>query len=321
MSSVGRVIAGDVGGTKTLLRCVEPGGGVSAERRYDSGRYAGFNELLREFLTICSGPIDAACFAVAGAVYSGVAEVTNLNWQIDAALLERTFGIPRVALINDFYAVALGVPLLRENDLVSLQRGHRDRTSPMAILGAGTGLGEVFVTHHAGAWIVVPTEGGHADFAPQNEEQTRIFLWLLDRHPPHVSWERLVSGMGLQNIYEFLTGRKETPAAISELAGKGDALAVKTFEVFVDIYGAEAGNKALQVLARGGVFLAGGIAAKNIAHFTDGRFITAFLRKGRFSEILREFPVDVIINEQVGLLGAIDMAFRLALESHRSSIR
>ena len=131
----------------------------------------------------------------------------------------------------------------------------------------------------------------------------------------------LVSGLGLQNIHEFLTGRKERPAAISELAGKGDAPAVKTFEIFVDIYGAEAGNKALQVLARGGVFLAGGVAAKNIAHFTDGRFITAFLRKGRFSEILREFPVDVIINEQVGLLGAIDMAFRLALESHRSSIR
>lgn len=321
MSAVGRVIAGDVGGTKTLLRCAEPGGAISAERRYDSARYPSFNELLREFIAICHGPIDAACFAVAGPVHAGVAEVTNLKWNIESSLLERTFGIPRVALINDFYAVALGVPLLQESDLVSLQRGRRDRTAPMAILGAGTGLGEVFVVHRAGEWVVVPTEGGHADFAPQNEEQTRIFLWLLERHPPHVSWERLVSGMGLQNIYEFLTTRKETPAAIAELAATGDAPAVRTFEIFVDIYGAEAGNKALQVLAHGGVFLAGGIAAKNIDQFTDGRFMTAFLRKGRFTEMLGEFPVDVIMNEQVGLLGASDMAFRLALESHRSSIR
>lgn len=312
-----RVIAGDVGGTKTLLRCIDDEGRISAEQRYESFRYSGFSELLREFLAICTGPIDAACFAVAGPVIHGEAEITNLNWKIDASLLERTFGIARVALINDFYAVALGVPLLKETDLQSLQRGRRDRTAPVAILGAGTGLGEVFLIPHEGKWIVVPTEGGHADFGPQDEQQANIFLWLLERHP-HVSWERLVSGMGLENIYEYLTTRRETPAGIAELARNGEAPAVRTFEIFVDIYGAQAGNKALQVLARGGVFLAGGIAAKNIERFTDGRFMTAFRRKGRFSEFMNDIPVDVITNQQVGLLGAIDTALRLALESRRS---
>jgi glucokinase len=301
------VIAGDIGGTKTLLRCVDPSGAIAVEKRFDSGGYATFDDLLRQFLPLCSGGIDAACFAVAGPVITGRAEVTNLKWVMESARLASTFKIPHVALINDFYAIALGVPLLGPGDLLSLQAGKRDRTAPIGILGAGTGLGEAMVTFHHDQWVVIPSEGGHADFAPQDDEQMRLLAALKKKYG-HVSWERLVSGMGICNIYEFLTGREEQAARVAELAGQGDDAALHTFRMFVDIYGSEAGNMALRVLARGGVFLAGGVAAKNQKFFTDGKFMEAFLRKGRFSAMLRDMPVDLIVNEHVGLIGAAAMA-------------
>lgn len=302
-----RVIAGDIGGTKTLLRCVESAGELALERRFDSGRYPTFDDLLREFVTLCPGRVDAACFAVAGPVLGQRAEVTNLKWVMEAGKLQAAFGIPAVALINDFYAIALGVPLLQPGDLLSLQAGTRDRKSPIGILGAGTGLGEAIVAFHRDEWVVISSEGGHADFAPQDEEQSRL-LAALQKKYGHVSWERLVSGMGLCNIYEFLTGRQEEPAHIAELANRGDETGLHAFRMFVDIYGSEAGNMGLRVLARGGVFLAGGVAAKNQKFFTDGRFIEAFQRKGRFHDLMKTIPVDLIINEHVGLIGATAMA-------------
>jgi glucokinase len=305
----GRIIAGDIGGTKTLLRCVEPSSVVSAERRFESGRYQTFDEILRDFLPLCPGPVDAACFAVAGPVVARRAEITNLQWVMEVPALERAFAIRRVSLINDFYAVALGVPLLGPADTVSLQEGKRDRSAPIAILGAGTGLGEAFVLPHAGEWLVIPSEGGHGDFAPQDEEQSRLFVALHKRYG-HVSWERVVSGMGLVNIFTFLGGQAIDAAGIAEQAAAGDERALHAFRIFVDAYGAEAGNMAMRMLARGGVFLAGGVAAKNIGFFTDGRFIAAFRRKGRFEDLMRDMPVDLIVNEQVGLLGAVVMARR-----------
>lgn len=304
-----RILAGDVGGTKTLLRCVEANGEVSAERRFESGAYATFDELFREFLPLVPGGVDAACFAVAGPVIGARAEVTNLGWVMEASELSRAFAIPHVTLINDFSAIALGVPLLRDGDLISLHRGTRDTTAPIAILGAGTGLGEAILTYHGGMYHVVPTEGGHADFAPQDAEQARLFLFLHEQLG-HVSWERLVSGMGLVNIFTFLGGGETTTADVAERAGNGDPRAVRAFEIFVDIYGAEAGNMALRVLARGGVFLAGGIAAKNLSWFTDGKFVEAFVRKGRFRELMETIPVDLIVNQQVGLIGAVESARR-----------
>jgi len=292
-----RLIAGDVGVTKTLLRCVDEHGSVVSEARFDSASYATFDDVLRAF---DSGPVSAACFAVAGPVFDGRAEITNLGWTMEEAALARAFAIPRVSLINDFYAVALGVPLLGEDDLIPLQRAPRDANAPIAILGAGTGLGEAILVRGE----VIPTEGGHQDFAPQDEEQTRLFLELHRRYG-HVSWERVVSGMGLTNIHTFLGGEALEPAEIADRADAGDPRAQHAFEIFVDAYGAEAGNMALRVLARGGVFLAGGIAAKNRDRFTDGRFLEAFLRKGRFEDVMRTMPVDLIMNEQVGLLGAL----------------
>ncbi|HEX8616285.1 MAG TPA: glucokinase [Thermoanaerobaculia bacterium] len=307
------LLAGDVGGTKTLLRLVGNDGSIVVDGRYDSAAYATFEDLLREFLGPVPVAVDAACFAVAGPVYGARAEITNVGWLIDEQTLMAAFPIGRVALINDFFAVALGVPLLREPDLLSLHRGQRDMAAPIGILGAGTGLGEAFVVRVHGMYHVVPSEGGHGDFAPQNEEQARLFLEL-HRQFGHVSWERVVSGMGLTSIYAFLGGGEIAPAEIAERADAGDARAAHAFEIFVDAYGAEAGNMALRLLARGGVYLAGGIAAKNVARFTDGRFVEAYLRKGRFRELVATIPVDLILNEEVGLIGAAEGA-RRALES------
>lgn len=298
-----RLIAGDIGGTKTLLRSVDETGTVLAEARFESGDYATFDDLLRAF---DGGAADAACFAVAGPVFQGRARVTNLGWTIEADGLARAFAIPRVSLINDFYAIALGVPLLGADDLVSLQRGQRDPNAPIGIVGAGTGLGEAILVRGE----VIPTEGGHQDFAPQDEEQARLFLELHRRYG-HVSWERVVSGMGLTNIYTFLGGEALEPAEIAARASAGDPRARHAVELFVDTYGAEAGNMALRVLARGGVFLAGGIQAKNVDWFTDGRFLEAFLRKGRFRALMETMPVDLIVNEEVGLIGALHRAGRM----------
>jgi glucokinase len=313
-----KIVAGDIGGTKVLLQLVDAsqaGRAILAEQRYESNAHTTFDELLDAFVREhVPAPIDAACFAVAGPVFAGRAEVTNLTWSIDALALAKRFSIGRVNLINDFYAVALGVPILAPGDFIVLNAGERVNFAPIAILGAGTGLGEANLVHDGLKWNVVPSEGGHADFAPQNDEQARLFLALHAEYG-HVSWERLLSGMGLVNIHNFLSGERrpydETlPMEIAKSSADGDPIAARTFAIFVDIYGAEAGNMALRLLARGGVYLAGGVAAKNIDRFTDGRFMEAFLRKGRFQNILAAIPVNLITNPKVGLLGAAEMAMR-----------
>lgn len=302
-----RIIAGDVGGTKTLLRCVEADGRVSRAERYDSNAWSTFEEMVRVFREMPGGTVHSACFAVAGPVYGGRAEVTNVGWRMSEEELQRELGIARVLLVNDFYAVAVGVPLLGPGDLISLQKGRRDPAAPIAIVGAGTGLGEAIVTWDGVRHRVVPTEGGHADFGPQDEEQARLFVHLHRLHG-HVSWERVVSGTGLVNIFTFLGGEEIDPVEIAHRADSGEPRAVRAFEIFVDAYGAEAGNLAIKTLARGGVFLAGGIAAKNQARFIDGRFVDAFNRKGRFRPLMQTLPVDLIVNEEVGLVGATELA-------------
>lgn len=312
-----RILAGDIGGTKTILRFAGPAGDA-IERRYDSGEHATFDELLGEFLALVDGPVDASCFAVAGPVIAGRGDVTNLSWVIEAKSLAAKFPLGNVSVINDFHAVALGVPLLGGADLHPLHAGQRVREAPIAILGAGTGLGEAIVTFAGEVWTVIPSEGGHADFAPQDEVQARLYLEL-HRRFGHVSWERLVSGHGLVNIFTFLGGDEIDPARVAELANEGDRRALEAMAIFVDVYGAEAGNMALRVLARGGVFLAGGVAAKNVRFFTDGRFLEAFVRKGRFRELLESIPVDLITNERVGLLGAAELARRNAARGVESN--
>jgi glucokinase len=319
-----RLLAGDVGGTKTLLQLVDvtpAGRAVVLERRFESGRYETFDDMLDEFVMLRhDSPIDSACFAVAGPVLAGRAEITNLTWVMEAAALASRFGIRRVTLINDFYAVALGVPLLGESDVVTINRGKRDPHGAIGIVGAGTGLGEAIVVFDGARWNVIASEGGHADFAPQDDEQAQLFV-ALHRKLGHVSWERLLSGMGIVNIHNFVAGLdraydERLPAEISAAADAGDAAAQKTLAIFVDVYGAETGNMALRVLANGGVFLAGGVAAKNLRRFTDGRFLQAFLRKGRFRALLADIPVYIISNANVGVIGAAEMACRAVQTPH-----
>ena len=211
--------------------------------------------MLGEFLQIETAPVSAACFAVAGPVLDGRSEITNLSWVIEASVLREKFAISSVTLMNDFAAVAVGVPILTGKDVHPLNPGNRDRTMPMAIIGAGTGLGEAIVIPAGGSWRAVPSEGGHADFAPGNEEQIAL-LQVLQQRYGHVSCERVISGMGLVNIFTFLRDRQgasvhidprfseenvDIPATLSQLAEKGDPLSVRTMELFVDAYGAEAG--------------------------------------------------------------------------------
>jgi glucokinase len=313
-----RILAGDVGGTKTLLRMLDEKGSTLREQRFESREFGTFDEVVDAFLA--NEKVGSACFAVAGPVRNGEADVTNLTWMMRERDLASRFDIARVRLVNDFYAVARGVPLLGDDDLVMINRGKRDTAKPIAILGAGTGLGEAIVLPDGDdCFRVIASEGGHGDFAPTNDEQIALLKFLSERHE-HVSYERVVSGIGLAGIYEFilsLNGNslpeiEDVPAYVSSQATAGDELAKRAFDIFVDAYAAEAANLALKVLAQGGVYLAGGIAAKNLDHFTDGRFLRSFRHKGRFADLVMEFPVAVITEPRVGLRGAAAIALEQA---------
>jgi glucokinase len=316
------LLAGDVGGTKTLLRLFTTGNDPREEllRRYESAAHSEFDEILADFLS-GAPPLDAACFAIAGPVLGHSGRVTNLPWSLDARDLEARFGIGRVRLVNDFYGVAASLPLLGGNDLRLLNSGTAEKGSPRAVLGAGTGLGEAIVVPDRDRWLIVPGEGGHSDFAPADELQDQLLKALRARYG-HVSWERVLSGQGIVEIHRFLHERAGVTkpddleaAAIAEAARDGDPLASASMDLFVSIYGAEAGNLALKALARGGVYIAGGIAAKNIDRLTDGRFLGAFVAKGRFEPVLRDIPVNVITNDRAGVLGASELARSLLDES------
>ena len=310
------VLAGDIGGTKTLLR-LSCDSTLLREQRYDSAAFPGLEAILADFLG-ATVP-DSACFGVAGPVQGGMAKITNLPWLIDAAVIAAQFKIGQVALINDFQAVAYGIGALPASDLLTLQAGQARQHGPRAVIGAGTGLGEGYLVWRDDAYQALPSEGSHADFAPANDLQ--VDLWRhLAQHFGHVSWERVVSGPGLAAIYEFLRKRgefAESPelaaamrdgdpsAAISAHAmQRHDALALAALDLFIAAYGAETGNLALKILATGGVYVAGGIAPKIAERLQAGGFLRAFLAKGRFAELLATLPVHVVLNPQVGLLGA-----------------
>jgi glucokinase len=313
------LLAGDLGGTKTLLRLFTIGQPAPAdvEMRYESSAHATFDAILEHFLS-GSPPVQAACFAIAGPVIGHSARVTNLPWHLDAAELSARFGILRIRLVNDFYGVAASLPLLEQRDLAALNPGAPDPASPRVVLGAGTGLGEAIVVPDRDRWIIVPSEGGHSDFAPADELQDELLRCLRLRYGRHVSWERVLSGQGIIDIDRFLHEREGSSRAaeldaaeIADAARRGDPKASAAMELFVSAYAAEAGNLALKALARGGVYIAGGIAARNLELFTDGRFISSFIAKGRFESLMRDMPVHLITNDRAGLLGASELATKV----------
>lgn len=322
MTQTLRVLAADVGGTHTRVLLADSDGTQCAplrEQHYLSADWPDLLPILRDFLASETALPQHACLAIAGPITATAdahrAEVTNLPWSLDSRALADALGLARVVLINDFAAVGHGVVTLRDTDLLTLQAGEPQAHAPRAVLGAGTGLGQALLVRCGNHYDVLPTEGGHTDFAPQNDLQQEL-LRALQRDYGHVSYERLLSGAGLVFIYRFLQQRSggEMPeslagnaaaAAISAAALAGtDPLAVQALHAFVCIYGAQAGNLALSCLPFGGLYVAGGIAPKILAKLQDGAFMTAFNAKGRMQAVTRRIPVRVVTHPNPGLLGA-----------------
>lgn len=323
------VLAGDIGGTKTHLAIFAPESGVRApllQATFVSRNYASLEALAREFLSGVDTKVECASFGVAGPVVEGRARITNLPWVMDETQLADALDLASVQLLNDLEAIASAVPSLEVGDRAVLNRGSVARGGAIAVIAPGTGLGEAYLTWDGTRYRAHPSEGGHADFAPNDELETRMLLHL-HRRLAHVSWERVCSGNGLPNIYGFLkdTGHAEEPDWLAgELAAADDPTAVivnaalnpkracrlcqSTLKMFVAILGAEAGNLALKVMATGGVFLGGGIAPRIMPALQGGIFMEAFTRKGRMSPLMKQVPVYVITNPDAALWGAARQA-------------
>jgi glucokinase len=311
------ILAGDVGGTKTLLGLFDPTTARPAPlavRAFETLAYRDLLAMISDFTTdpaIRGAAIGSACFGVAGPVIAETAELTNVPWRVDARAVGTAFGMARVALLNDLQAMAYAVPVLQESELHTLQGGKALAGGNLALIAAGTGLGESLLHNVGGRFIPSPCEGGHADFPARNEREI-VLLRDLIRRFGRASVEHVVSGPGLLNVHRVthngacLSGANPlTPAAISEAAlerrcrGCLDAL-----EMFVAAYGSEAGNLALRSVATGGLFIGGGIAPKILPALVDGRFMTAFRDKHPFRDMLSAMPVKIIVNADAGLLGA-----------------
>ncbi|MEX2164892.1 MAG: glucokinase [Sulfuricaulis sp.] len=328
-----RVLAGDIGGTKTLLQVSAWAAGrprTIREQRFDSCDYPSFDNLLIEFLNRGKKEnIDSVCFGVAGPVRETdtgqTVKVTNLPWEIESDAIARDFGFPRVRLINDFQAIGYGIELLKEGDLVVLQQGEPLAHGPRGVIGAGTGLGQALLVWQADHYEPIATEGGHANFGPTSDLQIELLRYLL-KTAGRSSYELIISGHGLARLYAFLKERGGIPesSVMSKAMKTGDAaiitraaleqndrLANQAMDLFVEIYGAQAGNLALTAGATGGVYIAGGIAPKIVSRLTDGRFLRAFRNKGKMSAYVESIPVSVVMNPEVGLIGAARLASRL----------
>lgn len=319
------ILAGDVGGTKTILalfatednhpKCIK-------KQRYPSQDYPTFTELLEDFLRDSfTGQIKSVCIGVAGPITDGDCITTNLPWVLRRNEIGGCAGTANVRLLNDLEATAWGIINLPDDDFVDLNPDGQYCQGNIAVLAAGTGLGEAIIAWDGSGHHAIATEGGHTDFAPTNEQEIELLKYLWEKYPEHVSCERLLSGEGLVNIYQFLKKsgfasvdqateqqmiQCDPAAVIGEAGVEGsDALSAASLALFCRIYGAEAGNLALKCLPYGGVYLAGGIAAKILPFLTQGDFMRGFLAKGRYRSILQRLPVKVCTNTEVALMGAM----------------
>ncbi|HYM78524.1 MAG TPA: glucokinase [Candidatus Dormibacteraeota bacterium] len=327
------ILAGDIGGTNARLACFQPQNGhlqLVSERVFPSREHSELGEIVCRFLDDAGTRPEAACFGIAGPVRNGRVETSNLPWVIEQSRLAKQIHLPATLLINDLEASAWGIGGLADADLVPLNRVSGTVVGNQAVIAPGTGLGEAGLFWDGSRHHVFACEGGHTDFAPQGEMQIELLRFLTARFG-HVSYERILSGPGLVNVYEFLreSGRgKESPelaaaiqkrdpaAAISRAALDGkDPLAEKALELWISVYGAEASNLALKAMATGGLFLAGGISPKILVKLKGPWFMRAFLEKGRMKPLVESMPVYVVTNEKAGLLGAARCAVARASRS------
>ena len=321
------ILGGDVGGTKCNLAFFEERSGALAEhagQRFSSHQYARFEDVVAEFVRATPLPAGArvtgAGFGVAGPVHAGVAVATNLPWRVDSRSLAALLGLPRVGLVNDLEATAYGIGALPPGDFEVLNAGAPGSQGTQAVIAAGTGLGEAGLYWDGKQHRPFSSEGGHAGLAPNNEIEDALLVYLRHRFGGHASRERVISGPGLRNIFEFLrdTGRGAEEPWLREAMQQGDPsavlsraalegtspLCVETLDLFVSLYGSAAGDLALTLMSSGGVFVAGGVAPKILPKLRGPRFLEAFLAKGRLRPVLEEMPVRVVLNERVGLFGA-----------------
>jgi glucokinase len=324
------ILAGDVGGTKTNLALATVHEGtlrLERLRSYPSQSYPSLEAVVAAYRTEEQAPIDGACFGVAGPVLGGEARITNLPWRISVEALRTSLGTDRVYLINDLTALAYSVPVLAPEDVATLQEGVPDATGAIGILAPGTGLGQGYLCWDGSRYRPGASEGGHTDFAPADDLQIRLLQYVRTRlGGGHVSWERVLSGPGLQTIYAFLLeSGGQQPAWVAERLGAGDPSAVisslalsnadplcsQALDLFVSLMGAQAGNLALTLMATGGVYLGGGIPPKILPRLQDGTLIRAFRDKGRLAPVMERIPLRVIMNPQAPLLGAASCALGL----------
>jgi len=316
------ILAGDIGGTNSRLGLFSEAPGrphLETEKIYPSREHSGLAEIVTSFLASCGAAVTHASFGIAGPVLNGVVSTPNLPWVIDHAELSRQTGVEQVSLINDLEAHASGVEDLEPNDFVVLNAGM-PLNGNAALIAAGTGLGEACLFWDGVRHRPFACEGGHADFAPRNDVEVGLLTYLQKKYG-RVSYERILSGRGMKNIYDYLRdsgSEREPPGLLEELAQVPDPAAVITrhgmtatsgicarvLDIFVSVYGAEAGNLALKLMATAGVFVSGGIVARILPRLSSAAFMLAFATKGRLQSLLEKVPVKVITNDRVGLIGA-----------------
>jgi len=319
------ILAGDIGGTKSNLALLDGKGDrfrVVFNHRYPSHEFTRFEDIIDDFLSrgrdflsaAPTGRIQAAGFGVAGPVIGRGVRITNLSWGIDADALDRQLGTRHIVLLNDLEATGYSLACLAPEDLCILNKGLPAPQGTQALIAAGTGLGEAILTWNESRYVVGPSEGGHADFAPRTEQEIELLRYLKTLYK-FVSFELVVSGRGFLTLHEFLNKRIRHPSfdehgadpapEITRLGLAGSCpVCVETLDLFVTLYGAEAGNLALKALARGGVFVAGGIAPKILPKMQNGKFFKAFCEKEKFQELLSHIPIHIVLNEEAPLLGA-----------------
>jgi len=330
-----RVLAGDIGGTKTAVAIVQIGArslSIERFRRYPSSRYGSLEEILENFLSPGRLRPKVAAFGVAGPVSRGRAKVTKLPWTIDERRIGRTIRIGRVRVLNDFVAAALGLSYLKARQITVLSPGEEEKDGPVALIGAGTGLGQAALFRSGRRCEPLASEGGHADFGPRDATEDRLVRYVRARFG-RVSRDRLLSGEGLRHIYDFLKhdgfarerssvlrafASEDRAAVISRFGlARRDPLCREALRLFVSIYGSEAGNLALQYRATGGLYIAGGIAPKILPALTGAVFLGSFRAKPPMEALLARVPVRVVREPRLGLFGAAAAAYRMAIETRR----